>query len=142
MNNIRVFFACYTADTPGTTQSFSSTLWTLAQLMSCNYVLIISAGRHSVHSSSPNEDILKTFNSVIYLVIIYLHPVTYCICVYIYCMLVLCSYIYAAIFPLPHLVPKGEEASSAKRAVATKWQMSWRDLSASPASICVVGTNC
>ena len=50
----------------GQRQSFSSsTLRTLAQLMSCNYVLIISVGHHSVHSSSLNEDILKTFGSLI-----------------------------------------------------------------------------
>lgn len=52
---ILAFFACCAVDAPrGQRQSFSSgTLWTLAQLMSCNYVLIISGGHHSVHSSSP-----------------------------------------------------------------------------------------
>lgn len=66
----------------GHRQSFSSTLWTLAQLMSSNYVLIISVGHHSVHSSSPNEDILKTFGSVIYLFIISLYAGIY-MCMYI-----------------------------------------------------------
>lgn len=44
--------------------------------------------------------------------------------------------------PPPILCPQGEEALSLiKEAVATKWQMSWCDLSASLASICLVSTH-